>query len=252
MFLIARDAPAFPSSATIERHLALCGCDGLPAYGGNLRAATLLDAYRQGFFPFPHEVENDIERDIERDSSPRHDAPRALPWHCPEPRMTLATDALHIGRSFAKTLRRAAWTASLNRAFERVIAACSEREETWITADLRRAFVALHKLGHAHSVEVFDADRNLIGGLYGVGIGRMFFGESMFARRADASKVALFYLCRLLRPHFLPLIDCQMYSPHLERLGARPMPRALFLKFCAGLCAMPAPAGLWRPQDLRA
>jgi leucyl/phenylalanyl-tRNA--protein transferase len=185
---------------------------GLLAAGGDLSPRRLLAAYRSGIFPWYSEGE-------------------PILWWCPDPRMVLFPAELKVSRSLAKRLRNAGFEVSFDRAFEQVIERCSEprpgQAGTWITAQMKRAYVRLHRLGHAHSVETWLAGE-LVGGLYGVALGRMFFGESMFSRASDASKVALVHLVRRLSPLGFEMIDCQMRTPLLASLGAREIPRAQF------------------------
>ncbi|HYY78298.1 MAG TPA: leucyl/phenylalanyl-tRNA--protein transferase [Actinomycetes bacterium] len=187
------------------------GPDGLVGIGGDLDPATLVAAYRQGIFPWP------------APGSP-------LPWFSPDPRGVLAPDQVVVSRSLRARLRRSGWETTVDRAFGAVIAACAERPEepTWITPPIRTGFRRLHELGHAHSLEVWDGDE-LVGGLYGMTVGGVFTGESMFHRATDASKVALVDLCARLVEAGGRLVDVQMVTPHLTSLGAREVPRAEFL-----------------------
>ena len=222
------DNPIFPEAATAHP-------GGLLALGGNLEPKTLLDAYRRGVFPWYEDGQPPL-------------------WWCPDPRTVLEPHELRVSRSLRKSLRSKFGRIGLNRAFAQVIRACAQARKyaagTWITAPMERAYVALHQAGFAYSVEVHDRHGALAGGLYGVRVGRMVFGESMFSRRADASKAALFYLCAHMREHALPLIDCQVESAHLRSLGAKPMARSLFLECCARLCAQTPARDAWRPQWL--
>lgn len=207
--------------------------NGLLAAGADLSPARLLAAYRNGIFPW---------------FSPG----QAILWWSPNPRMVLFPDELRITRALAKTLRNAAYTVRLDTAFAAVIAACATtprpgQSGTWITDEMREAYCRLHALGHAHSVETWR-DGRLIGGLYGVAIGRAFFGESMFSRARDASKIALAHLCRYLQAHNFGIIDCQMETAHLHSLGARPIPREEFLARLAILSDGGDPPGHW-PTD---
>ena len=228
VWLAPHKRPRFPEAATAQR-------DGLLALGGNLEPQTLLDAYRRGVFPW-------------------YEDGQPLLWWCPDPRTVLEPDGLRVSRSLRKSLRSKFRRIGLNRAFAHVIHACAQARKcaakTWITAPMERAYVALHQAGFAYSVEVYDRDDELAGGLYGVHIGCMVFGESMFSRRADASKAALFCLCAHMRRYALPLIDCQVESPHLRSLGARPMARTVFLERCARLCDQTPARDAWRPRWL--
>jgi leucyl/phenylalanyl-tRNA---protein transferase len=203
---------------------AAAGPDGLVGIGADLQPATLLDAYRLGIFPWPHPG-----------------AP--LPWFSPDPRGVIPLDGLIVSRSLRARLRRSGWETTVDRAFATVIAGCAERraeaapagrgaEGTWITPPMRAAYQRLHDLGHAHSLEVWAGDQ-LVGGLYGVGIGGVFTGESMFHLASDASKVALVDLADRLAQAGGSLIDVQMVTPHLASLGARDLPRAEFLALLA-------------------
>ena len=184
---------------------------GLVAIGGDLRPETLLDAYRHGVFPWFDEM-------------------TPICWWSPDPRTVLPLDGLHVGRRLARTLRSGRFTVSVNRDFAGVIRGCTEREEgTWITSEMVTAYERLHALGHAHSVEVWQ-DGELAGGLYGVAVGGLFAGESMFHRRTDASKVALAALVGRLRERGFVLFDVQMTTPHLLRMGAVEIPRAEYLE----------------------
>jgi leucyl/phenylalanyl-tRNA--protein transferase len=204
--------------------------DGLLAAGGDLSPTRLLNAYRNGIFPWFS------------DGQP-------ILWWSPDPRWVFRTDVLHLSRRFIRTLRHSTWAVRADTAFAEVVAACahSPREGqrgTWITAAMQAAYCELHRLGHAHSIEVFDGTQ-LVGGLYGVAIGRMFFGESMFSGDSGASKCALAGLAHRLGQWGWPLIDAQVGNPHLVRLGAESWPRATFLSRMAELTAIPEPAQSW-------
>jgi len=187
--------------------------NGLLAIGGSLDVPTLLAAYRRGIFPW-------------------YEAPQPVLWWTPDPRAVLFPENLHVSRSLRRTLRRDAFALSADRDFEAVMRACAEPRDgcagTWIDSAMLDAYAALHRAGHAHSIEVRDDEGALVGGLYGVAIGGAFFGESMFARAADASKVALVALVKLLRERGFELIDCQMDTAHLRSLGARNLSRLDF------------------------
>lgn len=211
-------------------HLALSRPNGLVAIGGNLSKRRLLAAYSRGIFPWFEE-----------------DQP-AL-WWSPDPRGVLYPDALHVSRSLRKRLRNGGFEITLDNAFEDVITACAAprgRETgTWITKDMHDAYCHLHERGIAHSVEVWQHMR-LVGGLYGVSLGHAFFGESMFSRATDASKVALVMLARQLQAWGFHFIDCQILSPHLATLGAVERPRALFLDELERALTHPDVPGPWR------
>ena len=211
--------------------------DGLLAMGGDLSADRLLNADAHGIFPWFSRGE-------------------PILWWSPDPRMVFRTGEVRLSTRFRRTLRRSPWTVHADGDFAAVIDACRTaprpgQDGTWITPEMRAAYVALHRLGHAHSVEVRDGDR-LVGGIYGVAIGRMFFGESMFSGESGGSKAALAGLARWLHAGGFPMIDAQVENPHLRRLGARRMPRAAFLAEVARLAALPAPADLWRQPPLPA
>jgi leucyl/phenylalanyl-tRNA--protein transferase len=193
--------------------------NGLLAASNDLAPERLLAAYRSGIFPW-------------------YSAGQPVLWWSPDPRMVLFTDALKVSRSLGKTVRQQRFAVRVDTAFDEVMRACAaprpEQGGTWITDAVRAAYARLHRMGHAHSVESWR-DGRLVGGLYGVAIGRMFFGESMFARETDASKVALVHLVRQLRAWGFPMIDCQQQTAHLASLGARPIPRASFAKELARL-----------------
>lgn len=211
-------------------HAALREPNGLLAAGGDLAPVRLLNAYRHGIFPW-------------------YSQGQPILWWCPDPRVVFRTNGVHLSTRFRRALRRSGWEARADTCFTEVIAACAQtprpgQRGTWITPAMRTAYVALHALGHAHSIEVFDGTR-LVGGIYGVALGRMFFGESMFSAESGGSKVALAALTWRLREWGWPLIDAQVGSPHLNRLGAEAWPRSRFLAAVAELTAMPEPAGAW-------
>ena len=212
-WLSASDAPeAFPP---VER--ALADPPGLLAAGGDLAPARLLAAYRNGIFPW-------------------YSPGQPVLWWSPDPREVLPVEALHVSRSLARTLRRAHFDVSIDTDFAAVIDACAAPRArspgTWITPEMRTAYLRLHALGAAHSVEV-RRGTELVGGVYGVAMGRAFSGESMFSRATDASKIALVALAEWCRGRGHALIDCQLPSAHLRSLGSRPMPRAEFLAYLA-------------------
>jgi len=201
----------------------------LVALGGGLDVDTLVAAYRAGCFPWPatgpHEAS--LDRDARRlvrhgqvPLVPGTGLGRAplMPWVSPHPRPVLIPDAVTIPRSLRKRLRHCSWETTMDRAFDDVVAGCADRDETWITPDMRAAYRALHRAGVARSLEVWEGDR-LVGGLYGVLTGRVFGGESMFHRRSDASKVAVVDLCQRLVEAGVVLIDTQDESDHLAQLG---------------------------------
>lgn len=187
--------------------------NGLLAAGGDLSARRLVSAYRRGIFPWYSEGQ-------------------PILWWSPDPRMVLYVDEFKISRSLRKRVRQRAFDIRVDTAFRGVVEACaaaprSGQYGTWITPAMVGAYVELHRAGYAHSVEAWQADE-LVGGLYGITLGRMFFGESMFAQQTDASKVALTALVSILRERRVPLIDCQQETSHLATLGARPIARRAF------------------------
>lgn len=208
---------------------ALAEPNGLLAFGGDLGSERLLAAYAKGIFPWYS------------DGQP-------ILWWSPDPRMVFATAAPHVPRRLRRWLKTCAWTISADRAFADVVAGCAgprtDEAGTWITDAMFDAYCRLHHEGHAHSLEVRDSGE-LVGGIYGVAIGRMFFGESMFSLRDHASKVALLALCAGLARAGFPLVDAQVTSAHLQTLGAREMPRAEFSRRIAGLVARPGAGGDW-------
>jgi leucyl/phenylalanyl-tRNA--protein transferase len=191
------------------------GPDGLVGFGADLEPGTLVHAYREGVFPWPHPG-----------------AP--LPWFSPDPRGVLPLDGLRVARSLRQRLRRCGWHTTVDRGFDAVIAACADRpdEGTWITGRMRAAYRRLHRLGWAHSLEVWDGG-GLAGGLYGLLVGGVFTGESMFHLATDASKAALVDLVARLAEGGGSLVDVQVLTPHLERLGAREIARADYLALLA-------------------
>lgn len=205
--------------------------DGLLAFGGDLEPARLLNAYADGIFPWYSEGQ-------------------PLLWWSPDPRTVFTTDGIRLSSRFRRQLRRSGWAATADTAFDQVIAACASaprpgQDGTWITPAMLDAYRRLHHLGHAHSVEVRNAAGVLVGGIYGVAVGRMFFGESMVSLASGGSKAALAALALHLRGRGWPLIDAQVPNAHLDSLGARSWPRARFLESVRGLVAMPEREGSW-------
>jgi len=205
--------------------LALQEPDGLLAVGGDLSIERLVSAYQQGIFPWYSE-----------------DQP--ILWWSPDPRMVLKPNEVKISRSLAKTIRKKKFQVSFDQDFENVILACSEprlekgslQTDTWILDDMIDAYNQMHKEGYAHSVECW-LDNKLVGGLYGIAIGKVFFGESMFSKVSDASKIAFVYLSKQLDQWGFKLIDCQVYTSHLESLGATMIPRKQFITFLSQYAA---------------
>jgi len=223
--LLDPDAPEkFPDQA-----LALAEPNGLLAFGGDLSPTRLLAAYRMGIFPWFSEGE-------------------PILWWSPDPRCVFRTEAPRINRSLRRQLADKHWRLTVDHAFEAVIRACAAPRHndsgTWLIPAMIDAYVQLHCDGHAHSVEVWDGER-LVGGIYGVAVGRLFCGESMFSAESGGSKVALVALARLLRDMDFPLLDTQVSNPHTLGLGAIEIPRASFLGEVARLTALPGRSGNW-------
>ena len=221
---------AFPP---LER--ALRNPNGLLAAGADLSPRRLLEAYRRGIFTW-------------------YSGEEPILWWSPDPRMVLYCDELRMPRSLAKSVRNKGYEIRVDSDFPGVLEGCAAPRKgeagTWLNAQMCRAYLALHRAGHAHCFECWRAGA-LVGGLYGVAIGRMFYGESMFSRATDASKVALVALVEELRARGFPLVDCQMKTPLLASLGAREVPRRAFLRELAALVNYDEPPGAWRrnPED---
>jgi len=210
--IIASDFPDISS--------ALKDPDGLLAIGGDLSPERLINAYRRGIFPWYSEGQ-------------------PIMWWSPDPRWVLEPGSMKISRSLRKILHKGKFDISFNQDFSNVIEMCAEPRndsgDTWITTEVIQNYKILHEQGHAHSVECWH-EKKLVGGLYGIAIGKIFFGESMFSRMPDASKVALVNLTMQLKLWNFRLIDCQVYSKHLESLGAMPMPRNVFANMLKQFC----------------
>jgi leucyl/phenylalanyl-tRNA--protein transferase len=230
------DSPFPPVERALEQP------NGLLCAGGDLSIARLLDAYRHGIFPW-------------------YSGGEPILWWSPDPRMVLFTDALKVSRSLAKSIRNKGYTVRVDTAFAAVLEGCAAprgaaadddgtgaEAGTWLGAAMRAAYRALHEAGYAHSVETW-LDGELVGGLYGVALGRMFYGESMFSRAVDASKVALVALVERLQARGFPLIDCQVRTPLLAGLGAREIPRRDFLRCVAALVHYAEPVARWESDD---
>ena len=208
--------------------------DGLLAAGGDLSYGRLLKAYQQGIFPWFN-----------------HDNP--ILWWSPDPRMVLYTDQVNVSKSLRRTLRKMPYRISFDCAFQNVMQACamprqandSLQEGTWIHPEMVNAYTELHQHGYAHSVECWEGER-LVGGLYGVAIGRVFFGESMFSVARDSSKIALVTLCQHLTSWGVPLIDCQLYSDHLASMGACEIDRDDFITDITQLTQLPPTEDAWQ------
>lgn len=218
------DEPVFPPPDYADP-------SGLLAVGGDLSCERLLEAYRLGIFPW-------------------YSDDQPILWWSPDPRLVLRLDEFKVSRSLRKTLNKAVFEVTFDRAFDAVIRDCASaprqgQRGTWITKEMQEAYIELHGLGFAHSVETWRGDE-LAGGLYGVSLGKAFFGESMFHRRTDASKVALATLVEKLQAWNFHFIDAQMTTEHLLRLGAVEMPRRIFLKRLQSALRHPTKRGKWR------
>jgi len=218
------DEPVFPPPDYADP-------SGLLAVGGDLTCERLLEAYRLGIFPW-------------------YSDDQPILWWSPDPRLVLRLDEFNVSRSLRKTLKKGVFKVTFDRAFEEVIRGCASapregQRGTWITKEMQEAYIELHGLGFAHSVETWWGEE-LAGGLYGVSLGKAFFGESMFHRRTDASKVALAILVEKLQAWNFHFIDAQMTTEHLLRLGAAEMPRRIFLKRLQSALRHPTKRGKWR------
>ncbi|HET6804216.1 MAG TPA: leucyl/phenylalanyl-tRNA--protein transferase [Frateuria sp.] len=213
-----------------DPRLALAEPNGLLAFGGDLSPRRLLAAYQRGIFPWFNPGE-------------------PILWWSPDPRCVFDTDRLRANRSLRRTLAGKDWRVSVDEAFVPVMRACAApragQDGTWIGQSIVAAYASLHTQGHAHSVEVWDGEA-LVGGVYGVSVGRLFCGESMFSGHSGGSKVALVALAALLREWGFPLLDAQVSNPHLLGLGAREMPRDAFLAQVRTLVAQPFESAHWR------
>ncbi len=217
------DALLFPRPEAAEPN-------GLLAIGGDLSKERLLLAYAMGIFPWYNEGDPVL-------------------WHSPMERLVLYVDDVRVNRTLRKTLRKRPYRLTLDTAFDQVIALCAstpraDQGGTWITEDMRRAYKELHAFGYAHSVEAWRGDE-LVGGLYGVSLGRAFFGESMFSLAPNASKIALVTLCAQLRHWDFDFVDCQIWTPTLESLGAIEEPKAKFLQILDRAVLAPTRKGNW-------
>jgi leucyl/phenylalanyl-tRNA--protein transferase len=212
------------------QELALIEPNGLLALGGDLSCKRLIQAYSKGIFPWFNEDE-------------------PILWWSPDPRMVLFPAELKISRSLRKALQKHDYEISVDRSFDQVIAACAmprrNQSGTWISSGMIKAYRELHRMGYAHSVETW-MDGNLAGGLYGVALGRVFFGESMFSRTTNASKIAFVHLVKQLTRWRFGIIDCQMKTAHLASLGAREIPRTQFTRTVEELIHYGGIEGMWR------
>lgn len=207
LWQLGKEPDAFPPTNS-----ALTEPDGLLAFGGDLRWERLKAAYARGIFPWYEEGQ-------------------PILWWSPNPRMVVAPEDVHASRSLQKFLCKSDWAVTVDCCFDQVVQGCAgvrnKAQGTWITAEMQQAYSNLHQKGIAHSIEVFE-EETLVGGLYGVALGRVFFGESMFSWHSNASKMAFVSLARWLDREDFVLIDCQVANPHLQSLGATEMPRNLF------------------------
>lgn len=204
--------PDNPESSFPPLEQALIEPDGLLAAGGDLSPERLVNAYQHGIFPWFNEGE-------------------PILWWSPDPRCVLYPEKLKISRSLKKTLNKKPFEIRMDTCFAEVVKACAaprtKQAGTWITDNMFNAYINMHKLGYAHSVECWK-DNELVGGLYGIAMGQVFFGESMFSKQTDASKVALVHLCKYLQQHDFKLIDSQVHTEHMESMGAEMIPRTEF------------------------
>lgn len=222
--------PRNPGQPFPPVHLAMRDPNGLLAIGGDLSQQRLLRAYAQGIFPWFNPDE-------------------PILWWCPNPRAILIPADLHVSRTLRRVIRREDYAVTLDQAFPDVLEACAaprlRSHGTWLGDDMQRAYFDLHRNGHAHSLEVWRKGQ-LIGGIYGVALGRTFFGESMFSRADNGSKIAIYWLCQQLRAWNFDLLDCQITSAHLLRLGAAEVTRDEFLKALARSVTKPGFPGPWQ------
>ena len=222
--------PRDPHQPFPPAHRAMRDPNGLLAIGGDLSVPRLIRAYSNGIFPWfnPNEP---------------------ILWWCPDPRAVLTPAEFHVSHSLGKRIRKGDFAVTIDHAFTQVLDGCSDpdqgRNDTWLGTDMKRAYCELHELGFAHSVEVWQKGA-LIGGLYGVSLGGAFFGESMFSRASDASKLALTFLCRQLAAWRFSIVDCQIASSHLGRLGAVEISRDRFLTELRRVIGCGGRTGIWR------
>lgn len=229
VYLLGEDPELFPPVTKADP-------SGLLAVGGDLRPERLLAAYARGIFPWYSEGQ-------------------PILWHSPSPRFVLEPEKAHVGRTLRKQVKRGLFEVKLDTAFAEVISACAEsprpgQSGTWITDEMMQAYVRLHELGYVHSAEAWQGVK-LVGGLYGVALGSVFFGESMFWRVPDASKVAFAVLLDQLKAWGFTLIDCQQETSHLARFGAEAWPRRRFLEALAEGVKRPTRRGKWVLEPLR-
>ncbi|WP_417446297.1 leucyl/phenylalanyl-tRNA--protein transferase [Kangiella sp.] len=228
------ETPLFP-----DPRLAQAEPNGLLAIGGDLSIARLTEAYRNGIFPWFCEDE-------------------PILWWSPDPRCVFMLDEVHVSRSLRRELKKARYSITINKAFAEVMNQCAapraDQPETWILPEMQQAYYELHQSGLAHSIEVWENtgdEETLVGGMYGVSMGRFFFGESMFSRRPSTSKIALIYLSHFLKQAGFSMIDAQVGNPHLYRMGARDMTREEFLWLLKQEINWQQPPNLWQSKILR-
>ncbi len=228
IFLLDK-SPKFPHAS-----LAQDSPNGLLAVGGDLSEERLIEAYKNGIFPWYCEGE-------------------PILWWSPDPRCVFLLDNVHTSRSLRRELKKSAYQVTINRAFEDVVDGCAapraKEAETWILSEMKTAYLKLHNLGVAHSIEVWD-NQELVGGLYGVSLGRFFFGESMFSRAKSASKFALIYLAHYLKQNGFILLDSQVGNPHLYSMGAADINRDDFLQLLEEHVNWEQPSDLWHTKTL--
>lgn len=224
------ETPLFP-----DPELAQEEPNGLLAIGGDLSVPRLTEAYRSGIFPWFCEDE-------------------PILWWSPDPRCVFFLDHVHVSKSLKRELNKQRYQVTINKAFPQVTKACSEpradQPDTWVLPEMQQAYFQLHRKGLAHSIEVWEQEE-LVGGMYGVSIGRFFFGESMFSRRPNTSKIALVYLAHFLRQADFLMIDAQVGNPHLYRMGAQDIKRSEFLHLLKQEINWQQPPNLWQSKSLK-
>ncbi len=222
--------PSFPEQPFPSPEKALKEPDGLLAIGGCLSPPRLINAYRHGIFPW-------------------YGPGEPMLWWSPDPRLVIFPDKLHLSKSLRKTIRKNTFSITIDKAFNDVINACSESRKkdsgTWISEEIKQAYTLMHRLGHVHSIEAWR-DKQLVGGLYGVSIGQVFFGESMFHRQTDASKVAFAWCIQYLLNWNYQLVDCQVATEHLISLGAEQIPRKQFQLLLNRYCSKQPDVKAWK------
>ncbi|AOE49750.1 leucyl/phenylalanyl-tRNA--protein transferase [Kangiella sediminilitoris] len=228
VFLLG-ESPKFPDADLAQEEP-----NGLLAIGGDLSLPRLVEAYRHGIFPWYSEGE-------------------PILWWSPDPRCVFFLENIHISRSMRRELKKSPYHITLNKVFNEVVEGCAapraKQPETWILPEMKQAYIDLHQQGFAHSIEVWSNEQ-LVGGLYGVSIGRFFFGESMFSQAANASKFALVYLGHYLKSQGFLMLDSQVGNPHLYSMGAVDLPRVEFLDLLDKHINWVQPTGMWNPRDL--